>query len=254
MSEHVRIEKDGGVARLTLDNPPVNIINLAVMDELIAAVGELSEDRTLRAVVLRAEGKLFCAGMAVEDHTPEKAPAMMEGFEKLFLALRALRPVTIAAVQGAALGGGFELAMGCDLVVASEKARFGQPEIQLGFFSPLAAVILPRVIGRQRALEIFCTGEPVSAQRAYEMGVVNRVATIDGFAAAVDELAGQVARHSAAVIELNKRATDACEALPFEAALAEARRMFLDELMQTADVREGLAGFFEKRKPVWKDE
>jgi len=254
MSEHVRVERDGGVVRLTLDNPPVNIIDLAVMEEMIAELSPLAEDPQLRVLVLQAAGKVFCAGMAVEDHTPENAPKMMEGFEKLFLLLRSTRAATVAAVQGAALGGGFELAMGCDLIVASEKAKFGQPEIQLGFFSPLAAVILPRVLGRPLALEVFYTGEPLRAQRAYEAGIVNRVAPVDEFPAAVDEFVGLIARHSATVIAANKKVTDACETLPFDQALAEARRQFVDELMQLGDVREGLDAFFNKRKAEWKDQ
>ncbi|NOZ84786.1 MAG: enoyl-CoA hydratase/isomerase family protein [Deltaproteobacteria bacterium] len=254
MGENIFVEKEANVARVILDKPPVNVIDLEVMTELNSALEPLVSDSKLRVIVISSRGKVFCAGMAVEDHTQERAGLMMDGFEKLFLLLRSSKAATIAAVQGAALGGGFELAMGCDLVVASKKAKFGQPEIQLGFFSPLAAVVLPQLVGRPVALEVFLTGEPMDAERAYTLGAINKVLPHENFEQGVEDFVKLVARHSAPVIELNKRVTDTTRHMQFADALAESKRLFLDDLFKLSDTREGLAAFFEKRKPSWGDE
>jgi len=246
-------ETKDGVCRLTLNKPPLNIIGLRMMEEILDAVSTAGTDPSVRVLLFLAKGKAFSAGMDILDHTPERAPLMMDAFNRLFIAIERLDCATVAAVDGAALGGGCELAFACDMIIASERAKFGQPEIKLGFFPPLAAVLLPGITGRAGALEMILGGEPFTAARAAAAGMVNRVAPVEGFEAEVNKFTGEIARHSGSVIRLAKKAERAARGRPFGEAIEIARRVFLDDLMKTADTLEGLKAYQEKRSPVWRD-
>ncbi|MBI5525057.1 MAG: enoyl-CoA hydratase/isomerase family protein [Deltaproteobacteria bacterium] len=249
----ILFEKKDGVCRLTLNKPPLNIIGLKMMEEILDAVTKAGTDPSVRVIVVAANGKAFSAGMDILDHTPERAPLMMDAFNRLFFAIERLDCATMAAVDGAALGGGMELVIACDMVIASERAKFGQPEVKLGFFPPLAAVLLPSLAGRGAALEIMLSGEPVPAARARELGMANRVVPVEGFAGEVDKFAAEVARHSGAVIRLCKKAERAARGRPFGEALDSAKAIFLDELMKSQDTLEGLKAYAEKREAQWQD-
>ncbi len=247
----LRFENDGAVARIVLKRPPLNILNLEMIQELDRRLGELRAEPGLRALVLAAEGKAFCAGVAVEDHLPDKVDAMLPAFHEVFRSLRRLACPTLAAVQGAALGGGCELACFADVVIASEAASFGVPEIKLGVFPPVAAVHFPQRIGSARTLQLLLTGDVLPAREAERIGLVDRVVPADGLAAAVGETVARFAEKSAPALRLAKRAVAAAAGRDFEAGLAEAERLFLEELMKTRDAVEGLRAFLEKRPPVW---
>jgi cyclohexa-1,5-dienecarbonyl-CoA hydratase len=204
-------------------------------------------------VVFRAKGKAFSAGVEVGDHTPDKAPRMIDGFARMFQAMIDASVPTVAVVEGAALGGGAELVLFCDLVLMGPKASFGVPEITLGFFPPIAAAALPRRIPRAMAMELMLTGDRIDANRAHAVGLANAVLPAEGAEEAIRAFVQRVARGSGSVLRLAVRATDQTDAMPMPLALRHASAIFVSELMRTEDVREGLASFFEKRKPAWKD-
>jgi len=248
----VRTTTADGIARLTLDNPPLNILTREVLADLRGGLDALTADRTLRVLVLGATGKHFSAGADVGEHLPPTWQAMIPEFLGTIERLRAFPVPVIAAVRGRCLGGGFELVLGADLVIAGEGASFGQPEIVLGVIPPAACALLPGLIGPARAAELVLTGEPMSAADARTAGLVARVVP-DG---SVDEealaLAGRIARHSAAALRVAKRALRPPATVRADAeALAAAGRLYADELMITADATEGLSAFLEKRTPTW---
>ncbi|HEV2473283.1 MAG TPA: enoyl-CoA hydratase/isomerase family protein, partial [Chthonomonadales bacterium] len=168
-----------GVARLTLNRPPLNILTLAMIRQLAEGLDTIAQRTRLKAMVLAATGKAFCAGVDVADHTPERTEPMIREFCALFTRLRTLPVPAIAVVQGAALGGGTELAVACDMVLAATSARFGQPEIKLGVFPPIAAALFPQLIGYQQAARLLFSGETIAAREAAQFGLVTYVAADD---------------------------------------------------------------------------
>jgi cyclohexa-1,5-dienecarbonyl-CoA hydratase len=253
--EHIRFDVSDGLARLTLNKPPLNVLDIAMMREINAALEGLGDDPTVKVLVFQAaEGsKAFSAGVDVAEHTADMVEEMIEVFHCIFRLLDGLEVPTVAAVGGAALGGGCELALFCDMVIASEKASFGQPEIQVGVFPPVAAVALPDIVGPKKALEMMLTGDRIRAAEAERLGLVNKVVPPEELRAAVDEFAGKLAKLSGAALRLTKRAVRAGSAGSFAERLAAVEELYLGPLMATADAHEGLGAFMEKRAPVWKD-
>jgi cyclohexa-1,5-dienecarbonyl-CoA hydratase len=250
----VRIETVGGVATVTLDRSPLNILTIEMIAELRAVLDAAAGDPHLKALVVRAEGKAFCAGVDVADHIPERVQAMIRGFGELFVQLRTFPTPTIALVHGAALGGGTELALGCDMVLAGTSARFGQPEIKLGVFPPIAAALFPRAIGYQQAARLIFTGETITAEEAVRLGLATLVAPDEALLTTLDQLLGQIRGHSAKVLRLAKRAVRIGADHGVARALEPIEDLYLAELMVTADADEGIRSFMEKRPPVWRDE
>ena len=249
----VLIEKNNGVARVTLNKPPLNVIDIPVVAEIEAAFKSLKGDRSTKVVVLAAQGKAFSAGVDVADHTPDRVDGMIKNFDGIFRTLWSLEQPVVAAVQGIALGGGCELAIGCDFIIASEKAKFGQPEIKVGVFPPIAALLLPRLVGRKKAYELVLTGETIDAREAERIGLVNAVAPLDSFQAAVDGFLSKLTSLSGIVLQHTKQAMRLGLDAGLDAALADIERYYLYELMRTEDALEGLSAFMEKRDPVWKE-
>jgi cyclohexa-1,5-dienecarbonyl-CoA hydratase len=252
-SLHLRLTRDGRVATLEIDRPPLNILDAALLAELETLLAGLTGDAASQILVVRGAGRAFSAGVAVEDHVRERVEASVRSFHRVLLALRRLPSITVAVVHGHCLGGGMELAAACDLVVAADDARFGQPEIKLGCFPPWAAAAYPRLIGGKRAAEALLTGRPVGAEEAWRWGFVNRLAPADQLDRLADELAGEVLAQSAAVTALTKRALAAGDdEAAFERALAECERLYFEELVRTEDMEEGVEAFMKKRKAVWR--
>jgi cyclohexa-1,5-dienecarbonyl-CoA hydratase len=189
----------------------------------------------------------------VRDHTPDKVPAMLEHFHGLVRRIRALECVTIAAVRGVALGGGFELALACDMIVAEEGATFGVPEIWLACFPPIAAAVLPRHLPPQKAYELVLSGEPITAVEAMEMGLVNALAPRGALEQTLDRFVSRFAEKSGAALRIAKRALRVSEESAFGAALDQMERLYRDELMRTRDAAEGIRAFIERREPKWED-
>lgn len=249
--EFIGFENDGIVARVVLRRPPLNILHAEMIAGLNRVLRDLRSDSGLRALVISAEGKAFSAGVAVEDHLPDKARFMIEGFHDVFRHLRKLACPTIAAVQGAALGGGCELACFADLVIAAETATLGVPEIKLGVFPPIAAIHFPSRIGTARALRLVLSGEILSAAEALRIGLVDQVVPAAQLEEAVQKEAARFKEKSATALRLTKRAFQVADT-DFELRLREVERVYLDELMKTPDALEGLRSFLEKRAPAWQ--
>ena len=249
----VRSEVRRGIAYLTLAAPPYNLLTGAMMAELCAALSAAQADRSLTGIALVAEGKAFSAGADVGEHRPEQAPAMIAAFSRLFSTIGALDLPLVIAVHGAALGAGFEVVMMADVLVASERATFGQPEIRLGFFAPVGVSWLATRIGVARAIEVTATGRTYTAAEMQAMGLVARVVPADGLEAALETVLDDLRCASPAVMRLNVRTARRLAGRPFEDGHREAERVFLDELMSLADVREGIASFYEKRAAVWQN-
>lgn len=249
----VRSEVRDDVLYVTLDAPPVNVMTGAMMGELSDVLERGNSDATLKAIALDAVGKAFCAGADVGEHRPEQAPAMIAGFSRLFRVLGASELPVVMSVDGAALGAGFELALMADILVASERATFGQPEIRLGFFAPVGVAWLAARVGVARAVEITSTGRTYTAGEMHAMGLVSRLVPPDRLSDEREQILGDLRRASPVVMRMNVRLTRALAGRPFEEARVEAERVFLGELMATDDVREGIASFYEKRRPVWQN-
>jgi len=241
-----------GVATITLERPPLNILNIEMMEHLNAALLALRDRRDLRALVLRGKGKAFCAGVDVADHTPERVARMLQVFFRIFETMRMIDVVSVAAVQGAAIGGGFELAIACNLIVASDKATFALPETELGVFPPVAAVILPRTTPRRKAMEWILTGEKIGAKELAAHGIVNRVFPHSRFETGLKKFVASISSKSAPVLKLARQAQLSAYYSTYEQAVATVEGLYLKDLMSLKDAREGIASFLEKRKPVWQ--
>jgi cyclohexa-1,5-dienecarbonyl-CoA hydratase len=242
-----------GVATLTFNRPKHNVLDIEMMNELNSQLETLANDGSLKCVVLAADGPSWCAGVEVADHRPEMVDEMIATFNRIFELVHRIPVPTIAAIHGACLGGGMEVAMACDIIVASPKAVFGQPEIKLGFFPPYAAIRLPQLVGPARAVEICTTGRRYKAGEAHRMGLVAHLSGEDNFKDAVDGIVGEIKACSPLIIRLNKRAVNAHLGLDFKQALSGVSDMFLNTLMKTEDTLEGIKSFEEKRRPVWKN-
>jgi cyclohexa-1,5-dienecarbonyl-CoA hydratase len=249
----IRLTFDGSVARVTLARPPLNILTLEAIERLDAAIDKVGRCAGVKVLLLAAEGRAFCAGVAVEDHLGDRAEPMLAAFHGVFRSLYALECATVAAVQGAALGGGAELATFCDLVIASERATFGQPEIKVGVFPPIAALHYPARIGLARTLQLLLSGETLTAEAAERIGLVDRVVTADDLDKTVSAAITALTDKSAAVLRLTKQAVRRAHGDRFDRSLSELEELYLRRLMQTEDAEEGLRAFVEKRPPVWKN-
>ena len=244
---------ENGVARISLNLPPLNIIDIPMLGEIHGAITRVQSEQDVKVLVIDHQGKAFSAGVSIRDHTPDKVSEMIEKFHGVFRLLHSLALPTVALVDGMALGGGCELATFCDMVIASERATFGQPEIKVGVFPPVAAVVFPRLVGRNRALELLLTGDIIDAAEAKAAGLINKVFPTEEFRQKADEFIGKLTSLSAPVLKLTKRAVDLALHTGVIEGLADAEKLYLGELMQTEDAREGLNAYLEKRKPIWKN-
>lgn len=250
----IKLDISESVARLQLNRPPLNIINLAMIREMADALNIVAERPQLKVLVLEASGKAFCAGVDVLDHAPDRVEPMIREFGQLFRRLRTLPMPTIAVVQGAALGGGTELAIACDQVLAAASARFGQPEIKLGVFPPFAAALLPRLIGYQQAARLLFSGEAIFATEAARLGLVTYIAANDEVPAALERILKQLAGLSAAALRYTKLALLQGADLGIAQSLPAIEDRYLHDLMATADANEGIQAFLEKRLPIWRNQ
>jgi len=240
-----------GVAELTLNHPPVNVLTRAVLGGVRAQLAPLAADASLRVLLLRAEGKHFSAGADVGEHLPPTFADLIPEFTATIRALWEFPLPVIAAVQGRCLGGGFELVQPADAVVAGAGALFGQPEIQLGVFPPAACALLPRLCGPARAAALVLGGDPLTADEALAAGLVTRVVPDADVAATARALAQRWARHSAAALRVTKRTLREAASRPVADAFALSERRYVQDLMRTADAHAGLEAFVAKRSPVW---
>lgn len=249
--EAIQLRIDQRTAWITLDRPPLNVLDIPMMRSLDAALERALPKSDF--VVFRGAGtKAFCAGADVADHTPNRIGEMLRAFHAIFRRLITSDRLTIAAVHGYCLGGGMELATFCDFVLAAESAQFGQPEIKLGCFPPVALVTLPRLVGTQVAKHLILTGCHISATEARGLGLVTRMVSDERLPGAVESLLEELRTLSPSVLHLTRRTLAGRHSADLLEQLEEVERVYLSELMQTHDAQEGIRAFLEKRKPVWK--
>ena len=242
-----------GLATLTLNKPPYNVLDIAMMEEINTALDYLLADGSARVLLITGAGeKAFSAGVDVADHTPDKVDRMIEVFHGIFRRLEQIPVPVVAAVNGVALGGGCELALGADMMIAASHAKLGQPEIKLGVFPPIAAILLPRMLPIGKAYELLLGGANIDSAEAYRLGLVNKVVPKEEFAAGTADYVKQFLGLSRAALVYTKKAVRAAAGKPFNDALQDAEAIYLKELMPTADAVEGLNSFMQKRPPVWQ--
>jgi cyclohexa-1,5-dienecarbonyl-CoA hydratase len=251
--QHIRLSVEDRVARITFARLPLNVFNIEMMREIALALGECAQ-RELVAIVFDADKdcRSFSAGVAIEEHVPETIFQMLDAFHSIFRLLEQLAKPTIAIVDGAALGGGCELVAACDIVIASDRSRFGQPEIKLGVFPPVAAVLLPLVIGERRARELILTGEIIDAVEAGRLGLCSHVVPSAHLEPKLLEVLAKLRELSGTSLSFARQSLDVGRGRSIEAALDEQENIYLHELMKTADATEGIKAFIEKRKAVWR--
>jgi cyclohexa-1,5-dienecarbonyl-CoA hydratase len=252
--QHIRFRFEDRVGRVTFARPPLNVFNIEMMREIAAALGECAKRDTV-AIVFDADKscRSFSAGVAVEEHVQETIFQMLDAFHSIFRSMEQIAKPTIAIVDGAALGGGCELVAAADIVIASDRARFGQPEIKLGVFPPVAAVLLPLVIGEKRARELILTGEIIDAVEAGRLGLCNHVVPSAQLEAKLLEVLAKLRELSGTSLSYVKQSLDLGRGRSIDAALKEQENVYLHELMKTEDSNEGVKAFMEKRKPAWRN-
>lgn len=242
------------LATITLDRPPHNVLDIATMEELNRALDIAAREETAKMLMITAAGeKVFSAGVDVMDHTPDKVVQMIDVFHGILKRLMVFPLPTVAALNGSAMGGGCELAIACDMVVATEDARLGQPEIRLGVFPPIAAILLPRILPLPKVMELLLGGGLISAQEALALGLVNRVFPRASFVQDTRTFLDQFLSLSRVALMYTKKAVREAAGKPFFEALFTVEQIYLKELMATHDAIEGLNSFLEKRKPVWQN-
>ena len=252
--QNITLEKKEGITKLTINRPPVNIMNYETLIEINTALEELGKDEETRVLLIRGSGgRAFCAGVEVKDHLGEMMPKMMREFDRMFRLLRSLGKPSIAVVNGVALGGGCELVAGCDMAIASEKAELGQPEIKLGGLAPAAAPLFPRIMGEKKAFEVLLLGENVSAKEAERIGLVNRVVPEEELDSTAEELARKFLEKSSLSLKLVRDAFYQCaDTAELDGAMQKGVELGI-KTWETEDGQEGLKSFLEKRTPVWKN-
>jgi len=240
------------VARLTLSHPPLNVIDIPMMEELARALAEIEANAAIAVVIVSGSQKAFSVGVDVAAHTPDKVEHMLTTFHGVIRALVASKKVSIAAVHGHCLGGGAELAMVCDLVYTSELATWGFPEIKLGCYPPVAATALAALVGQKHAADLVLTGRNITGREAASIGLANAVVPEVDLEHTVQEAVHHLSQLSTAALAITKKAIYAWDSIHFDKGLARAEKIYFDELMKTQDAQEGINAFMQKRTPEWK--
>jgi cyclohexa-1,5-dienecarbonyl-CoA hydratase len=250
----VQLRIENRVAHIVLNNPPLNMLSLEMMGAMSDAINQATREQNLCAIVFEPGPKCraFSAGLAMEEHRPEVSYQMLEEFHGIFRNLDFYCKPTVAVVPDAALGAGCEIAAFCDVVIATERARFGLPEIKIGVFPPLACVYFPRIVGQKRAREMILTGALLSAREAKQIGLITHVVADDQLQAKTQEVLERFRALSAAVLETARRALVESAGVPFDEGLSKVEDIYLNQLMSLKDPGEGLIAFMEKRSPNWK--
>ncbi len=248
--DFIQCAVNDGIATITLDQAPVNVLDIPMMTELNAALDDITS-QDVAVILFNATNKAFCAGVDVSDHEEDKVNEMVKQFHGIFRRLAASDALSIAAVNGAALGGGMELACFCDIVLASAKSKFGQPEVKVGVFPPVAAAMLPLQIGTRKAIELVVCGETIKADEAVRIGLVSHVYDVETFDADVETYLSNLCSLSRPVIRMAKKACTLADREEVVRRLDEAEKIYMNELMKLADAHEGIAAFLEKREANW---
>jgi cyclohexa-1,5-dienecarbonyl-CoA hydratase len=250
--QKITLDLNPPAVRIVLSHPPLNVIDLKMMDELLAAIEQLNKRVDVSYLVLAGNPRAFSAGVDIAAHTPAHVRPMLAKFHSVIRALAATSKITLAAVRGSCLGGGAELALACDMIFCTEDSIWQFPEIGLGCFPPVACAALAQVVGSKRAAELILTGQIIHGDEAFHMGLANDAVPESDLDNLVSEVGQRLAELSPAALALAKKAFAAYDARQLDKRLQHAEAVYLDELMKTEDAVEGIRAFQEKRKPVWK--
>lgn len=249
----IKFDTSTFAARITLHNPPYNVLTVPLMTEMAEAIESLNGRNDIKVILLDSEQKTFSAGISLEDSRPDRVFQTLDAFSRIFQAVRDISKPLLVVVNGHAIGAGSELVAFGDLVIATPNARFSQPEVKMGIFPPFAAIMLPQLIGPKKTYELILTGQPLTAQEAYQLGFVNRVVPESELKNTVDEFLSRISEFSGPVLEMTKRVIGSSIGLPLHEAMKKSQDIYLNQLMALEDVQEGLRAVLEKRKPVWKN-
>lgn len=249
--QSIEVQVEDSVAKIRLNKPPLNILDIAMLDEISGALKALPEE--VEFLTLEGAGpRGFSAGTEIRDHMRERAAGMLSAFHAVIRRIAAGEWITVAAVHGICLGGGCELATICDFVIAEENATFGQPEIKLGCFPPVAAVTFPALIGLRAAADLILTGRTITAGEARELGLVTRVVAAGQVRKAAADLLNELRGLSTSALIVARQALGRFAGQNFNEALAASENFYLHGLMRTNDAAEGVRAFLEKRAPIWQ--
>jgi cyclohexa-1,5-dienecarbonyl-CoA hydratase len=249
----VKVRVEGEVGHLTLDRPEHNLLNERMLSELAVGISSLGDHSNIKLIILDSAAKAFCGGIEIGEYTQRRIFQMLDAFHCAFTAMLDTSKPLLVVVNGPAFGGGAELAALGDLVIATPKARFAQPEIKLGVFPPLAAAVLPYLLGPKQALELVLTGETMSAERARELRLVNWLVPEEELQKKIDDVTAKVTAQSAPVLTMAKKAIMGSLGLPLRDGVRNSMKVFLNELAELEDSQEGLRALVEKRAPKWKN-
>ena len=251
--QNILVETKDGAATITINRPPVNVMNIATMREMGAAIKDRLADPGVKILVITASGnRAFSAGVDVGDHVPERMRDMLDSFDSIISSLLYSEKLTLAVVNGMALGGGREVCLCCDMVLASEKAVFAAPEKKLGMFAGVGAIHLPRLAPMRKAIEIICSGDNISAREAEMAGIVNKVVPAESLEAEKAKFIARFTANSGIAMKMAKKTVTSGYMREIKDAMHEGEKIY-EELMKTEDAHEGMKAFMEKRKPVWKN-
>src|SRR6201982_3158916 len=249
----LKVRVEGDVGRLTLDRPDHNLLNERMLSELAVGINSLGDRNNIKLIILESAAKAFCGGIEIGEYTQRRVFQLLEAFDTAFSAMLDTSKPVLVVINGPAYGGGAELAALGDLVIATPRARFAQPEIKLGAFPPLAAAILPYILGPKLALRLVLTGEVMTAERAREVGLVNWLVSEEELPQKMDELIAKVTAQSGPVLTMAKKAILGSLGLPLRDGVRNPMKVFLNELGDLEDSQEGLRAQVEKRAPKWKN-
>jgi cyclohexa-1,5-dienecarbonyl-CoA hydratase len=247
------VEITNNIGKIIFNNGPLNILTIQMMEQINEALEVFLKDESLKAIIFDHNGKAFSAGVDVGDHMGDKAPKMIKEFHDIFRNLNKVKCPTIASIKGAALGGGCEIAVFCDIVITSDKAKFGQPEIKVGVFPPIAVLAFPQIIGNKKAFELIMLGETIDANEALRLGISNHIYPIESYEQKFTKFVESFNDLSTTVLQYTNKAFKKALGFDFETKLDEIEEFYLEELMSTHDANEGLQAFLEKRPPNWQN-
>jgi cyclohexa-1,5-dienecarbonyl-CoA hydratase len=250
--QRVGVHYQGQLARITFTRLPLNVFDFQLMDEMAQALESLKAHTEISAVVISGSERAFSAGVDVAVHTPEQIQTMFQKFHGLILALVKLPRITIAEVRGACLGGGAELAMLCDMCFTTPDAKWGFPEIGLGCYPPVACTALAALVGQKRAADLIFTGRTFSGTEAAEWGLANEAVSGEELQNRIQSTLAHLFELSPAALAHAKKAFYAWDSIHLDKGLARAEKIYVEELMQTEDAKEGIQAWLEKRKAEWK--
>ena len=251
--KYIQFEIAESIARLTLSHAPHNVLTVPMMKEMAEAIESLNGRTDVKAILLQSSQATFSAGISLEDSRPDRVFQTLDAFTRVFQAMVDISKPVVVVVNGPAIGAGSELVGFGDVVIATPKAKFAQPEVKLGVFPPFAAVMLPQIVGQKKAYELILTGEALTAEEALRFGFVNKVIPEPELKDYVAGVLARISEFSGPVLEVTKRVLGSSIGQPLKQAMKTSQDLYLNELMSLEDVQEGLRAVIEKRKPVWKN-